>query len=350
MSYKRPSLKELIDRIQADLIAHLEIQTAVLRRAFVRVIARVMAAAVYLLYGYIDWILKQLFPDTSEKEYLERQAYIFGVSRKAAAFAEGEVIFTGQDGAIIPKSTTIQRDDSIKYETDEEISISNKEAHIPVICKSFGDIGNCEANTTLTLVSPIEEINSECTVSKKGITSGKDEESDDSLRKRLLGRIRNPPHGGSYNDYLAWTLEVPGVTRAWIFPSRMGVGTIGITFVMDGNDNIIPDNKAIQLVQDYIDEKRPVTAEVFVFKPIPVKIDFKIKVKPNNQIVHIAIEANLRDLLGREAEPEGTIFLSHLREAISKSPHEVDHTLLYPTTDIVLKTAQIAVIGKIEWI
>jgi uncharacterized phage protein gp47/JayE len=65
------------------------------------------------------------------------------------------------------------------------------------------------------------------------LTGGTDQETDDELRLRVLTRIRQPPMGGDADDYVAWALAVPGVTRAWCSPLEMGIGTVTVRVMCD---------------------------------------------------------------------------------------------------------------------
>ena len=65
----------------------------------------------------------------------------------------------------------------------------------------------------ISLLSPVANINSDATVSEIVIIAA-DEETLESLRERLLNRLRLPPLGGSANDYVTWAKEVAGVTRS----------------------------------------------------------------------------------------------------------------------------------------
>ena len=38
----------------------------------------------------------------------------------------------------------------------------------------------------------------------------------------MLFKYAQPPQGGAASDYIEWTLEVPGCTRAWIEPQGQG--------------------------------------------------------------------------------------------------------------------------------
>lgn len=154
------------------------------------------------------------------------------------------------------------------------------------------------------------------------LTGGADIEDDDSLRTRLLERIQQPPQGGSASDYIAWAKEVPGVTRAWCYPGEMGDGTVSVRFVRDDDANLIPDVNEVASVQAYIEEVRPTTAHLFVVAPIALPVAFQIQLVPASVSAKAAVEAGLRDLLLREAVPEGgsgegKILRTHLSEAIS---------------------------------
>ena len=82
MAFDRPSLRELISQMQAD--AEREAGATQLRQSNLRVLPKVFAFGVHGLYAYIDWVVKQLFPDSSEKSFLERQASKYSLSFIAA--------------------------------------------------------------------------------------------------------------------------------------------------------------------------------------------------------------------------------------------------------------------------
>src|SRR6478736_4591283 len=87
------------------------------------------------------------------------------------------------------------------------------------------------------------------------MTGGADTETDDQLRARVLFRIQQPPMGGDANDYVAWALAVPGVTRAWCSPLEMGMGTVTVRFMMDelrASNGGFPLGEDIETVSDYL--------------------------------------------------------------------------------------------------
>lgn len=350
MAFQRPTLPELITRIEADYVSRLTGGGTLLRRAVVKVLARVHAGAMHLLYGFADFISRQIMPDTAEAEYLERWAAIWGITRIAATYTTFDAVFTGTNGTEIPIGTELARDDGTLYVTTETGTIASGTATVACTAVLSGSATGLDGGEELSLSSPIAGIDSVATVSGTGINDGDDEEDDDSLLERLLARIRNAPHGGAEADYEAWAKEVAGVTRAWVYPLYLGAGTVGITFVRDDDSgSIIPDVDEVEEVQDYIDSVRPVTADVTVFAPTAVPLDFTIS-GVSGSAVRAAVEAELEDLIRREAEPGGTLLISHIREAISKAQGETDHVLSSPNADVVSGTAELTTMGTITWL
>lgn len=350
MPFQRPTLTEIIERDLSDMSSRMiGTDGAVLRRSVLGVLARALAGASHELHGHLDWIAQQIIIDTAESEYLERWANVWGVRRKAAEFASGSVVFSGIVGTSIPIGTSLQRQDGALFETTVIGTIMGGTATVPVRAVEAGAAGNTAAGTTLTLRQPVGGVQSAAPVAVGGITNGSDVEDDDGLRERLLARIQEPPQGGAAADYVNWALAVPGVTRAWVYPLEMGLGTVTVRFVRDDDPSIIPDTNEVDAVQDYIDERRPVTATVFVVAPIAVPLDMTIQIQPVTPEVEAAVEAEIRDLLRREAEPGGTILISHIREAVSTAAGEFDHVIVSPSANVEHDPGEIAVPGTITW-
>jgi uncharacterized phage protein gp47/JayE len=349
MSFVRPDLSTLIERATQDIETRLPGADARLRRSNLAVLARVNAGAVHGLYGYLDWISRQALPDTADAEQLDRWAAIWRVTRKSAAFAAGAVTVTGSAGAVVPAGAELQSADGQVYLVDSEVSLAGSSDLVDCTASTSGQAGNLDAGTALSFVSPISGVNNAAVVAAGGLVGGADVESDDDLRSRLLERIQQPPQGGAEHDYLAWALEVPGVTRAWVYPGELGAGTVTVRFVRDDDASQIPDAGEVATVQTYIDERRPVTADVTVAAPVAVALALTISITPDTATIRAAVTAELTDLLLREAEPGGTILLSHLREAISLAAGETDHDLVSPVADVTHTTGQMAVLGTITW-
>lgn len=329
MPFTRPTLAALIENEEADFESRLPGADARLPMSNLNVIARVTAGGMHGLYGFQDWISRQIPFDTGDRETIVRWASIWKIYPKPPAFAVGTLPFTGNDGVPVPAGTTVQRADGVTYTTTAAATVVAGIAAAPAIAAEAGTSGNASAGVKLKMVSPVAGIASDLVLGAGGMTGGADEEATETLLARFLARIRQPPHGGASHDYVGWALEVPGITRAWVRPGWFGLGTVGLMFVCDYQaGGLIPNADKVAEVQAYIDARRPVTAELSVFAPTPKPMNPTIGgLDPATDTVKAAVVAELEDLLRREAEPGVTILASHVREAISLANGEVDHSL-----------------------
>jgi uncharacterized phage protein gp47/JayE len=350
MAFNRPTLQQLITRTEGDLVSRLQITATVLRRALVRILARVWSGVVHGLHGHIVWATRQIFVSTADDEYLDLHGAEFAVERKSAGFAVGNATFAGTNDAIVPADTRLTRQDNVEYRTTVSGTIALGTATIAVTATAVGSNGNADAGVELSLVSPVPGVTSTAAIASGGITGGVDTEGPENYRARILARKRNPPHGGNRSDYEQWAGEVAGVTRAWVYPNHMGPGTVGVTFVCDGLPDIIPNSAKVSEVQAYIDARRPLLAQVDVFAPISAPLNLTIEVSPDTPAVRQAVRDELEDLLFREGEPGATLVLSHLDEAISSAAGEVDHDLVAPSADVPHDPNELPVLGVITWV
>jgi len=349
MAFSRPKLSEIVERIKTDMESGLGLTGASLRRSNVSVLAKAYGGAVHLLHGHLEWISKQIIIDTADADYLERHAQIWGVTRRAADYAQGSVIFAGSDGSVIPSGTVLRRSDEVEYTTDEDGTISSGTATVPVTAVLAGASGNSDSGVSLSLLAPIAGISGSATVGLDGLTNGIESEDDEALRERLIARIQQPPQGGAASDYEQWATSISGVDRAFVFPLYFGPGTVAIFIVGPDPLDPIPNAAKVAEVQEYIDELRPVTATPQVFAPNAFTVNFTIQLDPNTAAVRSAVTAEIQSLFQREAEVGGTILISHLNEVVSTSAGEVDHVLVSPTGNISVPAGSFPVLGTITF-
>jgi uncharacterized phage protein gp47/JayE len=354
MAFQRDGLGTIVGRVQTDIDSRVPGAESRLRRSVLGALARALAGAVHGLYGFISWGSRQTLPDTADDDQLDRLGGLWGLTRKAASYAAGTVTFTVTGSGTIPEGTQLRRADGSRFVTDaDQAFAASGTVTTAVTAQAAGADGNTTAGGSLALVSPVSGVASNAVVAAGGLSGGADEESASLFRARILARLKDPPHGGAEADYIGWALEVPGVTRAWVYPQEDGAGTVAVRFVHDDDPSgIIPDAGEVSAVQDYIDApyRRPVTADVTVKAPTAVELDLTIDgLDPDLQAVRDAIAAEIADMLKREATPGGTILISHIREAISVAAGEYDHALTSPTANVTHATGEIAVPGTITY-
>lgn len=349
MPFPIPDLRTLIDRAQNDIEARLPGADARLPFSNLNVLSMVHSAAVFGLYGYLQWLSRQLMVDTCEAEYLDRRGAIIGMARLTAAKAAGAVVFTGTNGTVVSAGTLLVRTDGVRYITTASGTISAGTATVAAEAEIAGSVGNL-ASGSLSLLSPVPGLGSSVTLTGDGFTGAADIETDSAYRARLLERLRRPPAGGAVHDYIAWAKSIAGVTRAWVYPEELGTGTVTVRFVRDNDASIIPDAGEVAAVQAYIDGVRPVTADVTVVAPTAVPLNFNISgLDPDTPEIRAAVVAELTDMLRREAIPGGTVLISHIRAAISGALDEHDHAVVAPSADATYSTGQLAVMGSVTW-
>jgi uncharacterized phage protein gp47/JayE len=293
MPFVRPTLPELIDRVTTDIGGRVTgVQSAVLRRSLLGILARSEAGAVHMLYGFLEWAARQAIIDTAEKEYLERWAAIWKIFRKAADYSTGSALLAGAVGSTLVAGTILQRQDGVQYRVLVDGVFSGASLQTTVVAVEAGTRGDTLAGTPLFLLSPVAGVQSTGSAATD-IDGGLDVETDPQLLSRLLKRIRQPPHGGASSDYELWALEVPGVTRVWPYPLQMGAGTVTVLFVCDGEPNIIPGPAKVAEVQAYINKRAPVTAEVFVAAPVAEPLNLSVKLSPNTAAVQASVRSQV---------------------------------------------------------
>lgn len=217
--------------------------------------ANAIASASWGLYQYAAWALRQAFPDTADTDYLEMHARLRGLTRKQATAAGGSVTLTGKAATTVASGLQFRvKGNSTLYQTTEAGKTSD-DGTVTVTAKATtpGTAGNLTAGATGTLVSAPSGIDSAVTVVT--MTGATDTETDDELLARLLDVMRQPPAGGNAHDYKVWAESVDGVSGAYVFPLRRGLGTVDVVITATGG---LPSAETLKAVQDYIDSVRPV--------------------------------------------------------------------------------------------
>ncbi|CUA32946.1 baseplate J/gp47 family protein [Escherichia coli] len=293
------------------------------------------------LYMHQGWILRQVFPDTADPEYLELHCRTRNVFRKKATASSGPVVITGTPGKMLPAGAEI-RGEGVSVATTADCTIGDEgSAEVTVKSTATGAQANASTTQTATLVSPPEGINS--TVTIKSLTGGTDRESDADLLARYLDILRRPPAGGNKYDYKRWALEVDGVTSAYVEPLRRGLGTVDVA-ITSAND--LPSQELINAVLAHIEEVRPVTAkDTMVLAPTKKAVDFVVRVKTSGLTVE-QIKPQITDVITdfmNRLEPGQELIISQLETQISLISGVSDRRIIMPSDNVK------AVVNESTW-
>lgn len=324
MPLSRPSLETIYSRMKADLESRLKQSMWVdqinwVAESLLLISTAVASGGIHLLYGFLVQLSKELFFTTASEEFLDWHAQLWNRPRLPATKSVGEVRFTGTDTTLIPAGTEVQTPDGTIYTTDSGAVITGGIADVDITARVAGADGNVESET-MELVSPIVGVDSDVEVLTQP-NGGVDQESNKSLVARLLQRTRNPPRSGSPGDYERWALSVPGVGRAWARSAEewYGAGTVGVIIASKSLE--VVDAAIHDAVEDYIldRDRKPVGADVDIVDPTPVDCGLNIGISPDTTEIRTDISAKLLEIFIVDANPGGTILLSHLRKAISST-------------------------------
>lgn len=154
------------------------------------------------LYTELDWMLRQAFTDTADREFVIMRAKDRGITPEPATKAILRVSSTPSEVEIpIGERFT---GDTANYKVIEKISAGSYK----VECEEPGIVGN----KTYGKIVPIGYIDKleEVTISEL-LIPGEDEESTDSLRERFFNSYKSVAFGGNKDDYIDKVLAIHGV-------------------------------------------------------------------------------------------------------------------------------------------
>lgn len=377
MPYSRKTYSQLKSDVAQDIAGQLPGADALLRFNNLGIIGRVLARIANFLYGYLDWIARMAVPFTAEAEYLLgwgglkgvtlKNATLAGVSGGAATFANGTPTTP------LPINTPLVRGDGVQFQTTAPGVVDGAgNVTVPVIAIVPGAAGNSAVGVALTLGVTIAGIQSTGLVST-AIAGGADVETLDQYRSRMLQVYQNTPQGGAVADYVKWALEVPGVTRAWVTPLGMGVGTVIVRFMEDvaqaagggfpvGSDGTATaETRAAHATGDQLTvanyiygdnttPRQPVGALVYAVAPIANVIAFTIAhIATVSAAVKAQIAAAIDGVFLEFGVPGGVIDLSDLEAAIAAVPGTEGFVITVPSDNLTMPTGNLPKRGAITY-
>ncbi|MCB2199643.1 baseplate J/gp47 family protein [bacterium] len=363
MPVTRPTISQLNTRIENDIVSRISGSKAVASRGLVRVLARVLAGLFHILWGRLEWQGKQMFVQTSDASYLDRHGYVRSITRKQATYATGPITITGDEGESVPAGTIWQREDGVRYTTDELATLpAGGSIEVNVTAQVAGTNGNTAGGGSLTILTPIAGVDSSATIGSEGLTGGTAAETDTAYKTRMAALDRARRLGGSDTDYEIWAEEVAGVAKAWCYPLFDGAGTVGLSVLADGDDPI-PSAALLDAVEAYVgaSNRKPSAAQLIMIEPERVSVQFTLGISPNNTTTRDLITSNLKDLMLEKIYPGGSFAISLVHNALQRSnvtlydisSMSVDtgegYEAVSPPADVELTGGQYAVLDAITF-
>jgi uncharacterized phage protein gp47/JayE len=258
--------QELYDQIIGNFQTSLGQSIPLLPKAFIRVLAKALAALFVLLYKYGGSMYLQIWPGTAANQYFEilgdeyNPLVRWGETTKAgtptaavAAEYTGTVVVNTIDALeTIPSGTALlSTSNGVTYTSVGDIALDANPKTIAF--RASGDeqggngsgvIGNLDVGETVTFVSPHPNVDADVAITARTV-DGADAETTEEYRQRVLDGFQKRVQGGAYADYEVWSEASANVINA--YPYTGDPGQVDVYCEVDNQTDGIPS--AAQLTQ-----------------------------------------------------------------------------------------------------
>lgn len=279
---------------------------------------RAVAQESALVQNKIEVVEDNLYLDSAHGVYLDNKCRDYGTFRHLAQPSQGQVVFSGVKGTVIPVGTVVSAPDfGVRFFTTLAGIIGDDgTCAVDAQAETFGAGGNVPENTVVKVVKPIAGISS---VSNPApFDGGMDRETDGSLRYRTQQKNANPATSGNKQCYINWAMEVQGVGAVKVFSKKdmldLGMDTAKNNVkvsILDGNKEPA-DSELLKKVKDYIDPtdgrgdgQAPVGATVAVTtakaKAVNISAKVDLGTKGDLQAVKTDFEKSIKEFFNEIA-------------------------------------------------
>ena len=300
MATQTPTTQELSATIVGQIEAQIGQTVPLLPKAFIRVLAKVLAATFITLYKYVGFIGLQLFVRTASGSPtvingktitpLIEWGRLIGIGdplKATAAELTIDVTVENQTGNLPSGSQLLGEINGVTYLTigavllnAPVVSVSVRAAADPNGSGGVGEIGNLDPGAVLNFANPLANVARATVVTAQTVT-GADAETIDSYRQRVIDRFQRRPQGGAYADYAIWGEEAAGIANAYPYTGQPGEVDVYVESATETDG--IPTQaqldavfNSIELDQTGLASRRPANAFVNVLPISRTGFDVKV--------------------------------------------------------------------------
>jgi uncharacterized phage protein gp47/JayE len=355
MSFKRDSLAVLFDRSYANYTSLFRPFDKTPRQNLLKVFASVEAGMYHQLLGDLDFLSKQIFPDTAEGEYL-REHWSSKTTPLYAIAASGEITLTGFPNKSVPSGVVFGAKSGEHYYLDKSYKLdASGQAIATIKAENPGAQGNLDPGEKLSIISAIPAgVNSEAVVSGSGIVGGVEAETDEEYLVRVLATLRAPSRYGKKDDFALWARDASAeVNMAWAFKN---FGVFGAVLIQALNGNQIDGVHAVdnlEAVRNYInDNAPPILFEVRTPNIIPINPSASLPTNEDSQANRELAVNRMKAYMQLIAKPGAKITAGALRLAVIDGISITDVTIKLGGSTIGIVTTTILeypYIGEVTW-
>lgn len=315
---------------------------------------KVLAGEIFSLQTNLEWVKRQVFPETASGEHLDRLSAQRGLTRREATKATGSLTFSinevRDDPVVIPAGTVVstggERPVRVYTVQNAEIPVNSYSVSVPCEAEQAGYRGNISARSATVPVNVPSVIDS--VINNSVFKGGADEESDAALRERLRDSYVSHPNGMNAAYYIMLATSVDGVSKAGVTGKQRGVGTVNV-FVANGESGV--DAATLSRVQAVLNEARELNVDVRAYSADSQAFDVSVSVKPREGYENAEIIAKCTDAINQclAAVPMGgKLYLSALGKYLLDTGCITNYEFQAEMTDYTLPASRFFVAGDLN--
>lgn len=315
---------------------------------------KVLAGELFSAYTNLDWLKRQVFPQTAQGVQLDYHAQQRGIERKGAVHSQGTLEFSRDTALLydvtIPEGTVCatSQEGGLRFVTTRKgiLKAGDFSVAVPAASEVGGSDTNAAAETIKVLVTPPPGVTA--VINRDAFTGGADGESDEELRERVLESYRNIPNGTNSAFYREFALQYDSVYSASVVPRARGTGTVDVYVASRGD---IPGKEVITQIQNDLNAVKEINVDVQVKGAEKVSVDIILYLVPKtgydySELKPLAEQA-LRDYMGGLSIGESV----YMTKAVAVVYGIEGVEQCWPETalchDVVVENSQLAVGGTI---
>lgn len=256
---------------------------------------RVLAGELYNINTYLEWIKRQVFPQTAQGEYLDYHAQLRGLKRKESVKATGLLEFKVSEPATeridIPVKTVVSTGSEypVSFETTRYAYIDVGQTFVMVPAQAI--VGGEAGNVARKQISVIVTMTSDgLSVDNPGaFTAGANAEDDDTLRNRIINSMKIIMNGTNKEYYSSLAKTVSGVECVNVVPRKNGTGTV--TMYISGKEMEL-GVLTIEKVKEIVNKQREVNVTVNVESAdfLPCHIEAEVSLENGYTLENVQAE------------------------------------------------------------
>lgn len=286
---------------------------------------KLLAGELFNLQSSINWLNNQLFPQTAAGAQLDYHAEMRGLKRKKATLSTGTLRFSlpapAESTLVIPAGTVCSTvgKNPVRFATDKTTSIGTGLTMVSVTATAVtrGEAGNAASETVCIMTTPISSLLS--VINPAPFSGGTDDESDDSLRRRIMEDIKRPSTGTNKAYYKRLAQSVDGVYSANIVSRARGNGTVDIYIAAKG---AVIDSQYISEVQALVNAERELNVDVLVSAAQTSRVPVSLSLTEKSGYDFNKVKANVIEKLGEyfnSLQVGESVYVSSLGKAVAQA-------------------------------